>query len=120
MGTCGWPIGFALVKEVGRVGHLGELQVLPEHGRRGVGSRLLRTVCESAIHAGYPAVTLSTFTDISCNTPFDQRRGFRVLLRDRLLPPHAQLVEAERRRGLRADLRVMMVFPPAAAGSCTG
>ncbi len=116
----GLPIGFALVKEVGRVAHLDELQVLPEHGRRGVGSRLLRTVCESSIRAGYPAVTLSTFTDIPWNAPFYERRGFRVILRDRLLPPHAELVEAERARGLRTDLRVMMVYPATAAGSCTG
>jgi len=36
----GDPVGFALVGELGGLAHLCELDVLPEHGRQGLGSQL--------------------------------------------------------------------------------
>src|SRR5207302_814890 len=51
-------VGFVLVIDLGGAAHLEELDVLPEHGRRGLGSRLLETVCDWAREAGYPMVTL--------------------------------------------------------------
>jgi 4-diphosphocytidyl-2-C-methyl-D-erythritol kinase len=41
--------------------HVEEMDVLPAHGRRGLGSRLLAWVCAWARAQGYAAVTLSTF-----------------------------------------------------------
>ncbi|MBZ5642790.1 MAG: GNAT family N-acetyltransferase [Acidobacteriia bacterium] len=104
----GDPVGFALVQEIGGFAHLEELDVLPQHGRKGVGSALLNAVCAWAAQGGYPAVTLSTFRDIPWNAPFYQRRGFRVVPSSELSAGHVQLVASEQSRGLRADLRVMM------------
>src|SRR5688572_16595611 len=73
------PVGFAMARVVDGVIFLDELAVDPLHGRRGLGTRLLETVCESAQTAGYPAVTLSTFRDVVWNVPFYERRGFRIL-----------------------------------------
>jgi len=106
----GDAVGFALVLEVGGFAHLEELDVLPRHGRKGLGSALLDAVCTWAGQAGYPAVTLSTFRDIPWNAPFYQRRGFRVVAPSELSDDHVQLVFSEGRRGLRADLRVMMAY----------
>jgi GNAT superfamily N-acetyltransferase len=107
------PVGFALVKEVGHLAHLDELGVIPEHARRGTGSRLLQAVIDWAMQAGYPAVTLSTFKNIPWNAPFYERRGFRIVSPERLSRDHVQIVEAERIRGLRTELRVMMKWQPA-------
>lgn len=101
-------VGFALMIDVGGAAHLEELDVLPEHGRRGLGSRLLEAVCDWAREAGYPKVTLSTFRDIPWNAPFYSRRGFHIVDPGDVSEPHVQLVRAEKKRGLRIDLRVIM------------
>jgi GNAT superfamily N-acetyltransferase len=103
-------IGFALVSDVGGYAHLDELDVLPEHGRRGAGSALVAAVCGWAKTGGYPAVTLRTFRDVPWNAPFYQRRGFRIVESVALSPGHVELEAHERERGLRTDLRVTMAF----------
>ena len=99
--------GFAQVVILDGVAHLDEIDVVPEHARQGVGSRLVDAVCRWARSAGYSKVTLSTFRDVPWNRPFYEKRGFRVV--ETALPPeHRRLVAAERDRGLRTDLRVIM------------
>ncbi len=104
------PVGFALVELLGPAVHLEELDVVPEHGRRGIGLRLLETVCAWAMAAGHPSVTLSTFTAVPWNAPFYQRHGFHVVKPADVSPQHVALVDAERARGLRTDLRVLMEY----------
>ena len=101
-------VGFAQALILDDAAHLDEIDVVPEHTRKGIGSRLIETVCEWARQAGYPRITLSTFRDVPWNRPFYQRRGFRVVDPRRLPPQHRDLVAAEQSRGLRADLRVVM------------
>jgi GNAT superfamily N-acetyltransferase len=99
--------GFAQVVILDGVAHLDEIDVIPEHGRQGVGSRLVDAVCRWARSAGYLKVTLSTFRDVPWNRPFYEKLGFRDV--ETPLPPqHRQLVAGERERGLRTDLRVIM------------
>jgi len=101
------PVGFAFVRELDGVAHLEELDVLPEHGGRGLGSALLDAVNAWAI-GRYAAITLATFRDVPWNAPFYARRGFREIPADELSPGLRDLVTIERSRGLRTDLRVMM------------
>jgi GNAT superfamily N-acetyltransferase len=101
-------VGLALVVELGLFAHLEELDVLPEHGRRGIGSALLEAVCEWALTRGFSAVTLSTFRDVPWNAPFYARRGFVELDAADQPPELVRIVEMERRKGLRTDLRVIM------------
>jgi len=103
-------VGFAMVLELGSIAHLDELDVLPEHGRRGLGSRLLGTVCAWARDAGYSKVTLTTFRDVAWNAPFYQRHGFHIVDPKALSEEHVQLVRSEAARGLRTDLRVVMEY----------
>lgn len=102
-------VGFALVLGLGGYAHLHELDVLPAHGRQGIGSALLDTVCAWAAPAGYPAVTLRTFRDVPWNAPFYQSRGFAIVDGATLSEAHAALVEVERQQGLQPDRRVTMV-----------
>jgi len=104
----GTTVGFALVIELGLFAHLEEMDVLPEHGRQGVGSALLEAVCEWAFTRGFSAVTLSTFRDVPWNAPFYAQRGFVTLGPSDQPPELVRIVEMERRKGLRTDLRVIM------------
>lgn len=105
-------IGFAQVVVWGRIVHLDELDVVPEHGRKGVGSRLLDTVCRWAGAAGYERLTLSTFRDVPWNRPFYERREFSVVDPRDLSQEHVELVAEEHARGLRTELRVIMEYRP--------
>jgi GNAT superfamily N-acetyltransferase len=104
------PVGFALVELVDGLPHLEELDVDPAHGRRGVGSALVRAVCEWAARTGMTAVTLTTFREIPWNAPLYARLGFRPVETDTLTPALAERVREEAKRGLAADARVVMRF----------
>jgi len=100
--------GFAYGTELDGAFHLEELDVLPEHGRRGVGTALVRAVCRAAAAAGCGAVTLTTFSNVPWNGPWYARLGFRPVPRTELSPGLARAFRDEGRRGLPIDLRVVM------------
>jgi len=103
------PVGFAHAKllEAGRA-HLDELDVHPDHGRRGVGRRLVGAVCDWAAASSLDAVTLSTFRAPPWNAPFYASMGFRVLADHELTPALRRVVAQETRRGLDPTQRVVM------------
>jgi GNAT superfamily N-acetyltransferase len=106
----GEVVGFALVLMVDDLAHLKEVDVLPDHGRKGIGTSLVRAVCRWAEHHGIPAVTLSTFREVPWNAPFYARLGFHVASPTEVSPGHKKLMDSERDRGLRSDLRVLMRY----------
>jgi len=68
------PVGFALVKILADdLPHLEEIDVHPSHGRRGLGTALVREVCEWATLCGYVMLTLTTFRAVAWNLPFYAR-----------------------------------------------
>lgn len=103
------PVGFAQVKllESGSA-HLDELDVHPEHGRRGLGRRLVTAVCEWAAGERLPQVTLSTFRDVPWNMPFYASLGFAVVAPPERSDAMRAIVADETRRGLNPDRRVIM------------
>lgn len=78
------PVGFVHVlwlrDDAGlAAAHLEQLSVLlPEHGRRGVGSALVAAACEEARWAGHRSISLCTYRDVPWNGPFYRRLGFVV------------------------------------------
>jgi 4-diphosphocytidyl-2-C-methyl-D-erythritol kinase len=73
------PVGFARVTiEADRV-HLAELDVLPSHGRRGIGTALVQTVETWARANDYSEITLTTYRDMPWNAPFYTGLGFVVV-----------------------------------------
>ena len=104
-----FPVGFAhaVVLEPGAV-HLEEVDVEPEHGRRGLGRGLVEAVCVSAVAAGYCCVTLTTFRDLPWNMPFYVRLGFEVIPPDELSPALRAVLQDETRRGFDPARRVAM------------
>jgi GNAT superfamily N-acetyltransferase len=106
----GSPIGFALVEMYDGVAHLEEIDVYPEYGRQGIGTRLVQTVCDWARSCGIPAVTLTTFRDIPWNAPFYRRLGFRELKPEEQTAALALIVAEEEEHGLPRELRVVMRY----------
>jgi GNAT superfamily N-acetyltransferase len=103
------PVGFAHLKVLAPgVAHLEEIDVHPEHGRRGLGTRLVTTVCGWAATNGYPYVTLTTFRNVPWNMPFYARLGFEQIPPAELSPALLSVIEDETRRGLDPDRRVAM------------
>lgn len=104
----GGPVGFALAERLDGALHLEELDVLPAHGRQGIGTRLVRAVCDGAGTRGLAAVTLCTFRDVPWNAPFYQRLGFRILGDGELTPGLVARAQEEEHGGLPRELRVAM------------
>jgi GNAT superfamily N-acetyltransferase len=106
------PVGFAQVEllEPDAV-HLKEIDVLPEHGRRGLGRKLVMTVCEWAANSGYGSVTLTTFRDVAWNMPFYARLGFAEIPANELTAALLEILHVEASRGLDPARRVAMRRP---------
>ncbi|HET9594398.1 MAG TPA: GNAT family N-acetyltransferase [Anaeromyxobacteraceae bacterium] len=103
-----FPVGMVIASARDGVAYVEELDVVPAHGRRGLGTRLLEEVYAWAEARGYAAVTLSTFRDLAWNAPFYRKRGFRDLEPAEWSPGMKAISEDESKRGLRVDLRVFM------------
>ena len=112
------PVGFAHVEVIDpTTAHLEEIDVLPAHGRRGLGTRLVTTVCSWAGTRGFESVTLTTFRDVPWNMPFYERLGFEVVPTSALSPALRAVVDDETRRGLDPLQRVVMRWPCVVASS---
>jgi len=106
------PVGFAHVELLEpNVAHLHELDVHPDHGRRGLGTRLVEHVCSWAAAQGFVGVTLTTFRDVPWNMPFYVRLGFEIVPPADLSPALHAVVADETRRGLDPMRRVVMRRP---------
>ncbi|MEM9541295.1 MAG: GNAT family N-acetyltransferase [Cyanobacteria bacterium P01_E01_bin.42] len=108
------PIGFAYVEKLGENWHLEELDVHPQHQKRGIGSALVKAVCDRAEEMQIPAITLITFRDIPWNAPFYQKMGFEAISLSECNVELQKLAIAEDRRGLRQDKRLIMQYLPSA------
>ena len=105
------PVGFAhvVVHERG-VAHLEEVDVHPDHARRGLGRRLVQTVCAWATSHGFDAVTLTTFRHLPWNMPFYAQLGFEPLASDEVSAALRSVIDDEMRRGLDPARRVVMRY----------
>ena len=102
------PVGFALADERDDALHLEEVDVHPDHGRRGLGEKLVRALCALSVERGPGAVTLTTFRDVPWNRPFYERLGFAVQDPASLPAELREIVAEEAERGLDPARRVVM------------
>ena len=102
------PVGFALVVELASGPHLEEIDVDPDHARRGIGTALIEHVCRTARRRGHEHVTLTTYVDVPWNAPFYERLGFRVLARGEIGPDLERVVAHEASHVPSASRRVVM------------
>ena len=102
------PVGVVIASQRDGAVYVEEMDVLPAHGRRGLGGQLLARVCAWAAEQGYSAVTLSTFRDVPWNGPFYRKHGFRDLKPSEWTPSMKEIHDKEARHGLLVDARVFM------------
>jgi GNAT superfamily N-acetyltransferase len=102
------PVGFAVASVNGRRVHLEELDVLPEHGRKGVGAALVEAIEDWALSSGYIEMTLTTFCDVPWNAPFYARLGFEVVSEEELDSELLRRLSDESALGLERSRRVAM------------
>ena len=110
-GGSGAPVGFVWLDaelDGGAIG-IAEIDVLPEHGRRGIGAALLEHACAWARAAGYQRVDLGTLADVPWNAPFYAKHGFVVV--DKNDPAFAYARRRDREHGFPDRLRVFMSRP---------
>lgn len=91
----GEGMGFILAGNVDEQAHIKEIDVLPQFGRRGVGSALIQYVINRAKEQGIEKVTLTTFEDIPWNAPFYKKLGFKILEESEITPELKQIYEQE-------------------------
>ena len=111
----GAPVGFAHVLELDGA-HFEQLAVLPEVGRRGHGSALVRAALAEAARRGHRRMTLRTYADVPWNAPFYAALGFTASEPDTDFL--RGLVETERRLNLaRYGARIQMSAATGVLGS---
>lgn len=119
--AAGAVAGFAAAAIRDGAGWLVELDVLPAHARRGLGTRLLHQVKAWALDKGLPELVLTTFRDLPFNAPFYRRQGFRVIEPGPGRPHLAGVRTAEKAAGLdRMAARVAMVLDLQRPGAPAG
>lgn len=102
------PVGMVVVSAGEGAAYIEEIDVLPAHGRRGIGGMLLGTACRWARERGLSAATLSTFRDVPWNGPFYRKHGFRDLTPAEWTPEMHAIRQQEALHGLRVEARVFM------------
>jgi GNAT superfamily N-acetyltransferase len=105
------PVGMVIASVREGAAYVEELDVMPTFGRRGLGSRLLVSLCAWAEERRFPSVFLSTFRDVPWNGPFYRRRGFVDVPPAEWTPGMRAIREKEAQHGLRVDARVFMRRP---------
>ncbi len=101
-------VGFAIATVLGPLAYLEEVDVLPNHGRQGLGRRLVETVADWARAKGFPHLTLSTFVDIAWNAPFYSTIGFEKLPQNRWEKELEEISMLEQKLGLPVEQRTFM------------
>ena len=105
----GLAVGFIAADRVGDDLFVRELSVAPDHGRRGVGSALLRAIISHGRQNALRACLLSTFRDVAFNAPFYRKHGFAELPLADASPAIRQRFQEEIPAGIRPGLRLLMI-----------
>jgi GNAT superfamily N-acetyltransferase len=103
------PVGFAMAMVVDGNPHLDEMDVLPAHGRNGIGTRLAQTVIDWAASHGHDLLTLVTFRHLPWNAVFYARLGFEPVVASSVGRELRDVLEEERNAGINMENRVVMM-----------
>jgi len=104
----GHAVGYALADIVDASGHLEQVSVHPDYGRRGIGQALIKTVTRWSQAQGFASLTLMTFRDVPWNGPYYARLGFQPVPDAELTPELRALRLHERELGLDVAARQAM------------
>ncbi|MEB3370375.1 GNAT family N-acetyltransferase [Saccharopolyspora mangrovi] len=102
------PVAYLIADVVDGCAHVEQVSVAPEHAGRRIGAGLIEVLAAWARERGLPALTLTTFTEVSWNGPYYRRLGFRYLDDDELTPGLRAIRVEEAEAGLDAWPRACM------------
>jgi len=102
------PVGFAMVDFLDGGAHVDEMDVMPDYGRQGIGTRLMHTLIDWARSNNYPALTLVTFRHLPWNAPFYEGMGFMSMATSEIGSELASLLQEEGMAGIDLHQRVCM------------
>ncbi|HEX2139097.1 MAG TPA: GNAT family N-acetyltransferase [Woeseiaceae bacterium] len=106
--TAAHPVGFALADVADGHAYLSEIDVHPEHARRGLGTRLVRAVVDWASARRFACVLLVTFRHLPWNAPFYERLGFVALDEAEMGADLRELIAEEGAAGIDTAKRIAM------------
>ena len=101
-------VGFAYATVVDGQAHLEEMDVHPEHARRGIGTRLVGQASGWAKRQGFATLTLVTFADLPWNAAFYEGLGFVRMPADTLGEGILNLLAEEAEAGIDVSRRIAM------------
>jgi GNAT superfamily N-acetyltransferase len=104
----GEAVGFALAESSAERAHLEEIDVVPEHGRQGIGAALVSVVERWAAAHGCTQLTLTTYSDVPWNADFYESIGFESVPDSELDDCMLRRLKEEAERGLERSKRVAM------------
>ena len=96
----GKPVGYALVQLVEDAALLAQMDVHPDHMRKGIGSALIMRAVEQLRLREKTALYLTTFVHVPWNAPFYAKLGFVALTNADAPPFLKDILEEEKRYGL--------------------
>ena len=82
--------------------------MVPEHGRQGIGTKLLDVAVGWAAGQGHAEVTLTTFRDVPFNAPLYAKHGFEAVPDQEWTDGLRAVVAKEAEHGLDTTARVVM------------
>ena len=88
--------------------HIQQMDVAPEHGRKGLGRALLRHALEQGGARGYQRAVLSTLSDVAWNARFYASEGFREWPAQDWSADMREVMAAETAAGFPMELRLAM------------
>ncbi len=94
------PVGYAFWQDIDGSALLAQMDVHPQHGRKGLGTALVTRIIDQVAQAGFPYLYLTTFSDVPWNAPFYQKLGFVLLDADDQPDFIKESLRDERKRGM--------------------
>jgi GNAT superfamily N-acetyltransferase len=105
------PVGFVAACTLDGAGHVAELDVVPKHAGKKLGSRLIDAAADWARAKGCQLLTLTTYRDVPWNAPYYARLGFRECALSQFGEEHLKVWEGQRAMGLCMERRLLMARP---------
>ena len=100
-------VGFAYATDEKDSLHPNEISMHPDHGQKGLGTRLMKEIIQWAKDRAYQSITLTTFIHLPWNAPFYQKLGFKILGESEL-NPRLKKILAKEAEGIDISKRIVM------------
>lgn len=104
------PVGFLLCERLSESLHIKEMDVHPNHARRGIGRMLLEHLFGVGTKQGAKVLTLTTFRHIPWNAHFYERMGFQTIAPSNLGEELAAILAKEGALGMKNRIAMRKVL----------